>query len=132
MYMYNLELVSLMYVYSHKLALNLSFPDVQRDLYMYIHVCTKCYCPVMIYSTHVYVHCIKYTHALVLQIIDQHLPDRKCSSFIQELSSRVVGLCVSRIQVCAANVDGTSAPVEREIPEDLVEQSDFECVLCTG
>ena len=70
-----------------------------------------------------------------LQIIDSHLPERKCSSFVQELTGCVVGLCMARITECSTtDTDTTEASVEqeKEIPESIVDESDFECVLCTG
>jgi hypothetical protein len=65
-----------------------------------------------------------------VQIFDRHMPERKCSAFVQELSTRVESLCISRIAECG--LDTTETVVDKNIPESLVNQSDFECVLCTG
>lgn len=67
---------------------------------------------------------------IICQIFDRHMPERKCSAFVQELSTRVESLCISRIAECG--LDTTETVVDKNIPESLVNQSDFECVLCTG
>ena len=71
------------------------------------------------------------------QIIDSHLPERKCSAFAVELTSKVVEICRSKAATdCArgGHADRTAEDsVETNvIPQHLVDQSEFECILCTG
>ena len=70
------------------------------------------------------------------QIIDRHLPERNCALFAAELTSRVVAICRSKVSVdCAPGSLAFSAAgsvVVEEVPSHLVDQSDFECILCTG
>ena len=65
-----------------------------------------------------------------MQIFDRHMPERKCSAFAQELSGRMESICISRVAECG--LDTAETVEDKEIPESLVNQSDFECVLCTG
>lgn len=77
----------------------------------------------------------------ILQIIDQHLPDHKSTSFAQQLTTGVVELCHSRLAECVINkgdiitnkddiINNTNNV--NEVPKELVDETDFECILCTG
>ncbi|CAI8051112.1 LON peptidase N-terminal domain and RING finger protein 3, partial [Geodia barretti] len=70
---------------------------------------------------------------IICQIIDRHLPDRNCTSFSFELTSRVVEICRSRLAAdCSSTTDFSEEEKDDKIPHHLLDQSDFECILCTG
>jgi len=73
-------------------------------------------------------------HALhCTQLLDQHLPEfqedhqsegDRCSV------GEIVSLCVEVMAGCEAEGEGGEGVMD--VPSRLLDQSDFECVLCTG
>ena len=73
------------------------------------------------------------------QIFDEHLQsvsDRKSSAApALELGKYVVAICQARVAQCDTDMREAregEGEGERDIPQSLVNQADFECVLCTG
>ena len=70
---------------------------------------------------------------VTLQLLDQHLPaphpsDEQLSKDDEDFVSEIVRQCVEVMAECGCEA-GEEVMV---VPSDQLDQSDFECVLCTG
>lgn len=71
-----------------------------------------------------------------VQLIDSHTPKKDIPLFTSELMRHLVELCFTRVLSDCGHageaLQSHEAVAAVKVPSHLVDQSDFECILCTG